>query len=396
MTKTYRVAILGCRGRGTAAARGYHAHPRTEVIGLCDLVPELLNTLGDELGVDARYDDLDAMIRETAPDIVAIPTGTEFHYDLAMRVLEHGVHIDIEKPLCVELIQADEVIARAAAKGVRIAVHHQGRTGAIIRSLASALEAGRIGELQHIHGYGKGYYGGYGLMNIGTHMINMMLKLAGSCRAISGTAMTAGAPITPDDVVQSPQGMGTITGERLTGLLEFDNGVTATLLHHRYPQRVPPMLELCGSEGRLLAANLLYSSGKPNAMYLPTPHYVPDSQEWQHLEPVFPQGFDRQSGHDVEEHWYVDDYVAALDEGREHECSGAAGLHVLEIMMGLFESVAYGRRVSLPQQDRSHPLLRWRREHGLDDPPSVPRPYNEWLAVEDERLAASSARSAII
>ena len=98
MTKTYRVAILGCRGRGTAAARGYHAHPRTEVIGLCDLVPELLNTLGDELGVDARYDDLDAMIRETAPDIVAIPTGTEFHYDLAMRVLEHGVHIDIEKP----------------------------------------------------------------------------------------------------------------------------------------------------------------------------------------------------------------------------------------------------------------------------------------------------------
>jgi predicted dehydrogenase len=157
MTKTYRVAILGCRGRGTAAARGYHAHPRTEVIGLCDLVPELLNTLGDELGVDARYDDLDAMIHETAPDIVAIPTGTEFHYDLAMRVLEHGVHIDIEKPLCVDLIQADEVIARAAAKGVRIAVHHQGRTGAVIRSLAGALEAGRIGELQHNHGYGKGY-----------------------------------------------------------------------------------------------------------------------------------------------------------------------------------------------------------------------------------------------
>ena len=93
----------------------------------------------------------------------------------------------------------------------------------------------------------------------------------------------------------------------------------------------------------------------------------------------------------MEEHWYVDDYVSALDEGREHECNGAVGLHVVEIMMGLFESVAYGRRVSLPQQDRSHPLLRWRREHGLDDPPSMPRPYNDWLAVEDERLAASSA-----
>ncbi len=387
MTKTFRVAILGCRGRGTSAAGGYHAHPRTEVVGLCDLVPELLNTLGDKLGVDARYDDLDAMIRETEPDIVAIPTGTEFHYDLAMRVLEHGVHIDIEKPLCVDLVQADEVIAKAAEKGVHIAVHHQGRTGAVIRAIAGALDAGRIGQLQHIHGYGKGYYGGYDLMNIGTHMINMILKLAGNCRAVSGTAITGETPITPDDVVQSPQGMGTITGERLTGLLEFDGGVNATLLHHRYPARVPPMLELCGSEGRLLAASLLYRTEKPNAMYLPTPHYTPGSEEWQHLESVFPEGFDRDSGHDVEEYWYVDEYVSALDEGRDHECSGAAGRHVLEIMMGLFESVAYDRRVTLPQQDRSHPLLRWRREHGLGDPPTSPRPYNDWIVAEDERLA---------
>ena len=28
----YRVAILGCRGRGTAAGRAYHQHPRTEVV----------------------------------------------------------------------------------------------------------------------------------------------------------------------------------------------------------------------------------------------------------------------------------------------------------------------------------------------------------------------------
>lgn len=56
--KTYRVAILGCRGRGTAAARAYHAHPRTEIVALCDLVQDLLDTLGDELGVAARYTDL--------------------------------------------------------------------------------------------------------------------------------------------------------------------------------------------------------------------------------------------------------------------------------------------------------------------------------------------------
>ena len=85
--RTYRVAILGCRARGTSVARAYHAHPRCEIVALCDRVPELLNTLGDELGVKVRYTDLDEMMRTHRPEIVAIPTGTEFHYDLSMRVL---------------------------------------------------------------------------------------------------------------------------------------------------------------------------------------------------------------------------------------------------------------------------------------------------------------------
>ncbi len=100
--KTYRVAIVGCGERGTAAGRAYHAHPRTEVVGLCDLDRKRLGALGDELGIAARYEDLDAMIVETKPDIVAISTGTEFHHPLSMRALEHGVHVEVEKPICVD------------------------------------------------------------------------------------------------------------------------------------------------------------------------------------------------------------------------------------------------------------------------------------------------------
>ena len=127
--KIYRVAILGCRGRGRAAALAYHDHPRTQIVGLCDLVQERLDNLGTELGVPAQYTDLDQMIQENEPNIVAIPTGTEFHHDLCMRVLEHGVHIEVEKPMCVDLVQADAVMAKAESKRCKVAVHHQGRVG---------------------------------------------------------------------------------------------------------------------------------------------------------------------------------------------------------------------------------------------------------------------------
>ena len=79
------MAILGCRDRGPVIAKAYQAHPRTEVVALCDLLPDRLNRAGDELGIPARFTDLDEMIVASEPDIVVIGTGTELHYELSMR-----------------------------------------------------------------------------------------------------------------------------------------------------------------------------------------------------------------------------------------------------------------------------------------------------------------------
>ena len=385
--KIYRTAILGCRSRGTAAARAYHAHPRTEVVALCDLVQDHLDTLGDELGVAAQFGDLDKMISETRPDIVAIPTGTEFHYELAMRVLEYGVHIDIEKPLCVDLEQADAVVAKARDKGSRIAVHHQGRSGALMQTLGRVLREGRIGRVRCLDGYGKNYYGGYGLMNIGTHQLNNMLKVAGHCRSVVAVILTDNHPITPADVVPSPSGMGTIAGEYISATLRFDDDVTATLRQHRFPTSTRPIMEVCGTEGRLMWTEVGLAPG--GAWWLPHPEYKPDGthDQWQALEPTIPDGFDPQSPALIDEYCFVEEYVNALDENREPESSGVEGHHVVEIMMGAFESAAWSRPVDFPQQDRSHPLKRWRRENGLaPDPDPMPRAYGEWLDAEDQRL----------
>lgn len=381
--KTYRIAILGCRGRGTAAARAYHAHPRTEIVGLCDLIEERRDTLGDEVNVTARFSDLDEMIRQTQPDIVAIPTGTEFHYDLCMRVLEHGVHIEVEKPMCVDLVQADAVIAKAEEKGVQVAVHHQGRVGASMQAIARAFNAGKIGELRYMYGSGKGYYGGYGLMNIGTHMLNNMLHFGKRCQSVVAQLTTGEQSITPKDVVPSPSGMGPIAGEYITATLQYEGNVTGTLLQHRFDKMDTDAysMELYGSEGRLI-----WKSG--GAWWLPTPHYVPDGthDRWETLELIYPEHYDGSSSASEADYWFVEEYVNALDEGRAHECSGTEGRHIIEMMMGIFESAAYGTCVNLPQADRRHPLLRWCEEAGLAPPAEMPRAYWEWLTLESGRI----------
>jgi hypothetical protein len=56
---------------------------------------------------------------------------------------------------------------------------------------------------------------------------------------------------------------------------------------------------------------------------------------------------------------------------------GVAGRQVMEILMGIFESCAYGRRVEVPQKDCSHPLLLWREQAGLELPAVIPWSYGE-------------------
>ena len=203
-------------------------------------------------------------------------------------------------------------------------------------------------------------------MNIGCHKINDMLKFAGHCRSIVAHAMTNGHIITPNDVLQAPAGMGTIAGEHIIAALQFDDDVTGTLLHDQFDpiDFTGSVMEFYGSKGRF------FRHGE-KASWLPQPHFVPGERldRWENLAPTYPEHYDSKVNASADDYWFVDEYVRALDEGREHECSGFEARHVVEVMMGIFESAAYGIRVNLPQRNREHPLLRWRSESGLSDPP---------------------------
>ena len=377
MAKIYRAALLGCGSRGGQASRAYRYHPRTDVVGLCDLDRERLHRLGDELGVDARFEDLEQMLATVEPDLVIVPVQTDLHFPLAMRVLDaRACHLDVEKPMTVDLAQADALLARAEELGTEIAVHHQGGSLRSLAAVKQALDTGRIGVPLHVTANGKGYYGGYELMNIGTHMLNALLAVTGPCRRVTATLLADGRPITAEDVVQSPSGMGTIAGQQITATLEFDEMLTGTLHQHMFPRIELEALgfEIAGTEGRLCWHH-------DGGWIQPVPWALPGRAPWEALperQPPAPLPDGVSDG----EYWYVDDYVNALDAGGSHPSDGHRGRHIMEIILAIFESGAYRRPVTLPQAARDHPLLRLRREAGLGDPDPAPRPYREWLAVQ--------------
>ena len=386
--KTYRVALLGCRSRGTSQAKAITQHPRTELVAICDLLPERLETVGDKFDVKARYSDFEQMIHEQQPDIVNIPTATKFHAPLAEAVLRMGVHVDVEKPMTVTLSELDRLMAAQRASGKQLVPHHQAAVHPPAKKLRELVRSGFIGEVQAVRVRDKGYYGGFGIVHQGCHALALAISVVGPARAVSAHMVTAGRPTTVDDIYQGPFGYGLTAGENLTCLYELPNGAYLVNEEHYRPEVDSSTIrfEVVGTEGALALDHAI-----PMAVYhSSSPHWHPVRTEWSEVplskEERTAGGYDFMDeavkGMDL---WMVEEWVNALDEGRDHVINAQVGASTMEMIHGAYRSHAEGRRIYLPQADRGNPFEQWLEREGRTRPGPAPDSYAEWIGWALER-----------
>ena len=98
----YKVAILGYRHQASFHhAPAFAKHPDCQIVAVCDVVEERAQEGAEKYGVPA-YLDADEMLDQEEIDIVNIPTGEQYRYELVMKALERGKHVFTEKPLAAE------------------------------------------------------------------------------------------------------------------------------------------------------------------------------------------------------------------------------------------------------------------------------------------------------
>ena len=388
---TYRAAILGVGPRGLKHGRAYRQHPRIDLVALCDMDAARLAHASQELGVERTYGDYREMLDREDPDIVSIPTRTDLHAPLTMGVLAHRPPraIDVEKPMATSLADADRMVAEAARTGTLLAVHHQFRCTPPFRVAARMIEAGEIGPITTIKLRGKGYYGGYDLMNIGTHRLNGTRAFLGRARSVSAICTTAGEPTGPEGVIAGPYGFGWIAGENISAVYDFEGGGTVFAEFHRRSEsnRGWGHIKIYGEDGAICLYNQM------NMQVRRGRDWRVEDVNWELLK-LTPadrilHGVDYldEPGGDL---WMADETVHALDQDRPHENSGEEGLAVMEMLLGAWESHFTERRVGFPMRRGAHPLLQARTQAGLGEPDPAPMElrYPEWLPGELARIGA--------
>lgn len=384
--RTYRAAVVGCGGMGRNHVHALAGMRTIALVGIADVLQPNLDRAGDEAGIapERRYQDFGRMCDEARPDFVVIATQAPQHAELTIAAAQRGIHVICEKPLALNLTEADAMVQACQTAGVRLAVNHLRRMTPASTLARDLIAAGEIGEILAVDIHDKGGRPiGNTLMEMATHyfdearfLLSRRILADGRCadelewvyaRLSTGLGAVAHAA-TPDEIMHSQvakptdRDCGLVLGERGTVVLGFAGEVQAVARFHNLPKADASYdgIDVIGTKGALAVRG-----GFSKYLYRRRGHTFAEHDPW---EPVAIPGSEAYFAVDNREagrllcQWMAQEMVAAIEEGRDHVASGRDGLISLESLMAVYVSHRQGAPVALPLADREHPLAVWQTE----------------------------------
>jgi predicted dehydrogenase len=116
-----RVLVVGLGNMGMSHALAYTRIDGFDVAGVCERrISE--RKLPTALEGAETFADFDAALAALKPDVVSINTFSNSHADFAVKAMEAGAHVFVEKPLAETVADAEKVVATARRTGRKLVV----------------------------------------------------------------------------------------------------------------------------------------------------------------------------------------------------------------------------------------------------------------------------------
>jgi UDP-2-acetamido-3-amino-2,3-dideoxy-glucuronate N-acetyltransferase len=177
-----RVAVLGCGHWGKNLVRNFHALGNLELV--CD-PSEAARAAAQQVAAGVRVSaKFDEALADASVTAVVIAAPAAIHYGLAKAALESGKDVFVEKPLCLQEAEGEELVALAERTGKVLMVGHLLQYHPCVQALYALVAAGELGKLQYITSnrlnLGKIRSEENALWSFAPHDVSVILSLAGS------------------------------------------------------------------------------------------------------------------------------------------------------------------------------------------------------------------------
>lgn len=124
--------------------------PSVQVTALVDPVRQRAERLAARHGIARVHASVDDLLQQGGIDAVHVLVPPALHHAVARQCLQAGLHVLVEKPMCLQPEQAVELAALAQERRLVLAVNHNQTCHPAMLRLQRHLQAGRLGRLQHV------------------------------------------------------------------------------------------------------------------------------------------------------------------------------------------------------------------------------------------------------
>lgn len=332
--------MIGYGYWGPNLVRNFFEAPEVQVVAVSDLRADRLAALGARyptIQITSNYREL---IDDPSIDAVAVATPVSTHYELALRALQAGKHVLVEKPLASDTDQVQHLMDVARKRNLVLMVDHTFVYTGAVRKIRELVESGGLGEI---------YYYDSVRVNLGLfqHDVNVLWDLAVHDLAIMDYVL----PFRPCAV--SATGLSHVPGgtENIAYLTLFFEGSQIAHIHANWLAPVKLRRTLIGANRKMIVYDDLEQSEKIKVYDkgITLNHHQTPEKLYQMLvgyrtgDMLAPQIDGTEALHREIEH-----FLNCIREQQEPVTGGSAGLRVVEILQAASQSMAqHGRPVEL-------------------------------------------------
>lgn len=194
-----RFAVVGCGHIGKRHAEMVVRDPGAELVALCDIRPK------EELGIEAYpvafFSDLTSLLQSGLDiDVINICVPNGLHAEMAIQAIESGHHVVIEKPMALQVQDAERVLQASLKFQKEVFCVMQNRYSPPSVWIKQMIDSGRLGKIYLVQlncfwnrderyykpggWHGKAYLDGGTLFTQFSHFIDIMYWLFGDIQHI--------------------------------------------------------------------------------------------------------------------------------------------------------------------------------------------------------------------
>lgn len=140
-----KVGVIGCGKMADNHFYQINKISTCQLAGVCDSELLMAKQAAVRAKIEAYYDNVDVFLDAVRPDVVHITTPPQSHYELAMKCIDRGAHIYVEKPFAMDFRETDEVLRAVSLKGLKVTVGHNAQFSLAMNHMRKKVSCGYLG-----------------------------------------------------------------------------------------------------------------------------------------------------------------------------------------------------------------------------------------------------------